>query len=193
MIGLDARARCSRRRGRAPRTSAWPRCASSRRAASSVRIDLKRWSFLKSLTVKPEFAEVLELLLRRRHDVVVEALDLHLAGRGVDTSRRRACISSPIGLRAAPPVTPECWSVSPVSQTSAKPCSPRRPAGQAGRARETQIGVGDEHGVGRELLRVRLDRGLEVRRADLLLELPEQVDVQRHAGLARGADAEERA
>ncbi len=45
--------------------------------------------------------------------------------------------SSVTGLRAAPPAVPECWSVSPVCNSNRKPCSPRRPAGQAGRDRET--------------------------------------------------------
>jgi len=41
-------------------------------------------------------------------------------------------------LRAAPPDVPECWSVAPVSSFRRKPCSPRSPAAQAGRSRETQ-------------------------------------------------------
>ncbi len=49
------------------------------------------------------------------------------------------CMSSAIGLRAAPPVTPECWSVVPVSSVKSMPCSPRRPAGAAGLPRAIQI------------------------------------------------------
>ena len=46
--------------------------------------------------------------------------------------------SSVTGLRAAPPAVPECWSVSPVCRSKRKPCSPRSPAGAAGRVRDTQ-------------------------------------------------------
>src|SRR5688572_31328344 len=49
-----------------------------------------------------------------------------------------SCISSAIGFREAPPVSPECVSTVPVSRLKMKPISPRNPAELAGRLRETQ-------------------------------------------------------
>ena len=45
--------------------------------------------------------------------------------------------SSEIGFRAAPPVLPECWSVSAVSSLKITRSNPRRPADKEGRSRET--------------------------------------------------------
>jgi len=47
------------------------------------------------------------------------------------------CASSATGLRATPPVVPECWSVAAVSSESVIGCSPRSPADTAGRPRDT--------------------------------------------------------
>src|SRR5262249_28325664 len=52
--------------------------------------------------------------------------------------------------------------------------------------------VGDDNRVGREVAGVLADRGLEVRAADLFLELPEKPDVDGRAVVARVLRAEER-
>src|SRR5260221_5637277 len=65
-------------------------------------------------------------------------------------------------------------------------------AGRTGRllARDPD-GVGDEHGVGGEQLGVVAGGRFEVARADLLLQLPQKVDVDAHAVLARRLEAPE--
>ena len=52
--------------------------------------------------------------------------------------------------------------------------------------------VGDHDGIRRELLRLLPNRGLEVRAADLFFELPEEMDVRRHAFVDRVLGAVQR-
>ena len=130
--------------------------------------------------------EVLELLARGRRHVVVEARDLDAAGARVEASRPRA------GRARRPDCAPRrrrCRSAGrwPRSRrVKGKPCRPRSPAGDAGWPRETQtVSETTTESVRAAVLLVsRVAR--EVRGADLLLELPEEVDVHGHAGFERG-------
>jgi hypothetical protein len=63
---------------------------------SLVRMDLKPWSFMKWATLNPDFLK--------------SSACLFVMG----------ATSSATGLRAAPPVVPECWSVAAVSRVNRK-------------------------------------------------------------------------
>ncbi len=145
---------------------------------------MKRWSFEAGV------AELLQLALRGGLDVIIEALDLHLAGRGVihlgdelheltdgiagGSAGRAGMLVGRAGLED------ELEALQPAQ------------AGRTGRllARDPD-GVGDEHGVGGEQLGVVAGGRFEVARADLLLQLPQKVDVDTHAVLARRLEAPE--
>ena len=135
--------------------------------------------------------EVGELLLRRRDHVVVEAGDLHAPRRRVEALRDE--------LRQLGNRVPRCAARDTrvlVGRAGLEREGESLKPAEARRGRRLAAGdpdrVGDDDRVGREQLRGGRDPLLEARGADLLLELPEDADVDGHLRRHGGLDAEER-
>src|SRR5439155_18726042 len=121
--------------------------------------------------------QVFELALRGRDDVCVEAGDLHAAGLAVDALRDELAHLGdriPRGAAGGARVLVGLAGLERKSETL-EPAQSRRLSRM--RARDPRR-IGNDDGIGGELLRVFLDRRFEMGAPDLLLELPEEVDVQ---------------
>ena len=128
--------------------------------------------------------EILELLLGRGDDVGVEAGDADLSGLAVHALGDQL---THLGDRIARRSPRRAGVLIRLSRLEVEAQTLEAP--EARGLRRTRAGhpdrVGDDDRIRRKLLRPLPNRGLEVRAADLFFELPEEMDVRRHAVVDR--------